>query len=177
MAMEGTGILRITIFAILILLATTSAYGGEFKTRVPMQDKGVSTYYVKAHIDGVGATDFMVDTGSGYTTIDEHTLATLKAQGRARYVKDLLGILADGSQTVVPVYLIPGIVIGGECLVDNVEAAVFPGKTRHILGLSTLRKLSPFVFSMDPPSLLLSNCSPSSSEALLGMVERPRETD
>jgi hypothetical protein len=40
-----------------------------------------------------------------------------------------------------------------------VEAAVFPGKTRQILGLSALKKAAPFIFSMDPPNLVLSNCT------------------
>lgn len=44
------------------------------------------------------------------------------------------------------------------CVPDVVGAAVFVGTTRQILGLSGLRKVAPFVVSVDPPSLVLSNC-------------------
>jgi hypothetical protein len=49
--------------------------------------------------------------------------------------------------------------IGGQCDLKNIEVAVFPGKTRQILGLSALRQASPFIFSINPPELILSNCS------------------
>lgn len=100
----------------------------------------------------------MVDTGSGYMTINETTLALLEKQGRATYVKDLTGIMADGSRKTVPIYRISSINIGCCCVVRDVEAAVFPGTKRQILGLSALKKVAPFAVSMQPPSLLLSNC-------------------
>ncbi len=131
---------------------------GDFSKEIPMWDKGAATYYVNGKIEGLGKTEFMVDTGSGYMTINEHTLAILKKENRATYVKDLVGILADGRKKVVPVYKITSVNIGGECEIRDVEAAVFPGKTRQILGLSALQKTSPFIFSMDPPQLTLSNC-------------------
>lgn len=124
-----------------------------------MQDRGVSTFYVQGHVEGSGTAPFMVDTGSGYTTINEHTLDALKVSGNAQFVKNLTGVMADGSRTILPVYLIASIDIGGHCMVRNFEAAVFPGEARQILGLSTLRKVSPFIFSLDPPRLTLSNCS------------------
>jgi hypothetical protein len=55
--------------------------------------------------------------------------------------------------------------VGKECRVTDIEVAVFPGSTRQILGLSTLRKASPFLFSMDPPRLHLSNCYGQISQA------------
>jgi len=51
------------------------------------------------------------------------------------------------------------LVLGGDCVLRDVEAAVFPEKTRMLLGLSALSKASPFIFSTNPPSLSLSNCS------------------
>jgi predicted aspartyl protease len=100
----------------------------------------------------------MVDTGSGYSTINEQTLSVLKQNGTARYIKDLVGVLANGEKMRVQVYRLSAINIGGQCWLHDVDAAVFPGKTRQILGLSALRKTSPFMFSMEPPELRLSNC-------------------
>ena len=128
-------------------------------TSVSMQSHGAATFYVKGEILGAGSTDMMVDTGSGYSTINEHTLKMLKKSGNARYKKDLVGILANGNKMRVEVYTLSAINIGGHCWLRDVDAAVFPGKTRQILGLSALSKTSPFMFSMSPPELSLSNCS------------------
>lgn len=127
-------------------------------TSVQMKTHGASTYYVKGEILGLGSVDMMVDTGSGYSTINEQTLSVLKEKGTAQYVKDLVGILANGEKMRVKVYRLSAINIGDQCWLHDVEAAVFPGKTRQILGLSALRKTSPFMFSMEPPELRLSNC-------------------
>ena len=130
----------------------------EFGTFVPMREKGSATYYVTTEILGLGVVDLMVDTGSSYTTINEETLAVLMQQQRADYVSDLEGMLADGTRLMLPIYSIHSINIGGQCSLQDIEVAVFPGNTRQLLGLSTLRQASPFIFSMDPPQLVLSNC-------------------
>jgi hypothetical protein len=59
----------------------------------------------------------------------------------------------------VPVYAIEALSIGNGCWLNNVEAAVFPGKTRAILGLNALQRAAPFIFSFEPPRLVLSNCT------------------
>lgn len=136
-----------------------AAVAAEFDSHIPMRDKGAATYYVDGEILGVGPVDFMVDTGSGYMTINEETLALLQDTGAATYVRELSGMLADGSTTTVSIYRIAEVRIGAACTLHNVEAAVFPGKTRHILGLSALRQAAPFIFSMNPPTLVLSHCT------------------
>ena len=146
----------------LVLLAAWvdgAAVAAEFDSQIPMRDKGASTYYVDGDIHGVGPVDLMVDTGSGYMTINEVTLALLKQNGGATYLRELSGVLADGSTTTVPVYRIALVTIGVACTLRDVEAAVFPGNTRQILGLSALRQAAPFIFSMNPPQLVLSHCT------------------
>ncbi len=151
------------------LCASITAGAGEFDATIPMHDRGAATYYVPGQIQGLGDVEFMVDTGSGYLAINEVTLKALQTNGQARYVKKLTGILANGTEVVVPVYAIGRLELGGKCAIENVEAAVFPGKTRFILGLSALAKASPFIFSVDPPQLVLSHCmadaeTPANSE-------------
>lgn len=145
------------------LLAGTSsvvfAGQGEFTTVVDMQGKS-TTFFVQSQVAGIGAVDFMVDTGSGYTTINEDILARMQSSGAApRYLRQLRGRLANGSEINVPVYLIEAVSIGDKCWLTDVEAAVFPGKTRPILGLNALQRTAPFIFSFEPPRLQLSNCS------------------
>jgi len=143
------------------LLFTFDATAGDFGTRIPMTTGSATTFYVKATAGGLEEMDFMVDTGSGYTTINETTLAELQRIDQAEYLFDLTGVLANGDEMVVPVYRLSQFNIGGGCPLRDVEAAVFPGKTRQILGLSALRQAGPFIFSFDPPNLALSNCRPA----------------
>lgn len=160
--LKTIGMVGIAIWALLLAPIASAV---EFGTAVPMRNKGAATYYVSGQIYGVGDIDLLVDTGSGYSTIGEDTLNVLVRHKQAVYVKKLTGIMADGSQMTVPVYRIGGVVIGSECWLNEVEAAVFPGSTRFILGLSALSQAAPFIFSLDPPELVLSNCESAPSAA------------
>ncbi len=153
--------MRPTLIPVLTLIAYLTlgaAWGQDFDTRVAMHEKSAATFYVPGAIGGFGPVEWMVDTGSGYMTINQRTLDALQRNGSARYIKQLRGVLADGAEMVVPVYEIARMSIGGSCWLRAVEAAVFPGESRQILGLSALRKAAPFIFSVDPPALQLSGC-------------------
>lgn len=153
----------------LLLLGTApSAYAGQFGTTIEMQAKNGTTYYVSGLITGLGAIDWMVDTGSGYMTINEEILASLKVNGQARFVRQLRGRLADGSELEVPVYSIDAISIGDACWLRDVEVAVFPGNTRPILGLNVLQRTAPFIFSFEPPQLMLSHCDQAIDAVAIG---------
>jgi predicted aspartyl protease len=168
--------MRLTSFLALftiLLLVLSPLRAVDFGTRIVMKEKAAATYYVPTRIEGAGEVELMVDTGSGYVTINEATLRELKRKGTARYVKQLQGILANGSELAVPVYTIAALNIGGNCRLRDVEVAVFPGDTRQILGLSALRKAAPFVFSVDPPSLVLSHCETSVSLDSQSRAYRP----
>lgn len=152
------------------LLVSSTLPADDFGTSIPMRAGNATTYYVQAMVGDLEAMDFMVDTGSGYTTINEETLEELQRNEQAEYLRELRGILANGAELVVPVYRLTQINIGGGCRLDNIEAAVFPGNTRQILGLSALKQAGPFIFSFDPPHLILSNCP--GSELLASAPEK-----
>lgn len=160
-------------FLLLGCILAGAAGGQEFGTTVPMTGKGLATYYVSAEVAELAATDFLVDTGSGYLTLNEQTLALLLETGGARYLRDLTGILADGNRLVVPVYSVRELRIGGRCTLRDVEAAVFPGRTRQILGLSALNRAAPFIFSVEPPQLVLSHCAGPAGAAPAADSPRP----
>ena len=157
----------------LALGASTPVLADRFGTTIPMRDKGAATYYVDSYADGPGSMEMMVDTGSGYLTINEVALHAMSAHGNAHYLKQLKGILANGQEMVVPVYMLDAVRIGKDCWIHDVPAAVFPGRTRSILGLSALSKASPFIFETDPPRLVLSNCG---KEAIKS-TEAPKTPD
>lgn len=149
------------LIALLALAATSLKAQSNLQTLVELTDRGSSTFYVDVRMIGAGLKQFLVDTGSSYTAINEKTLAELVESNQAAYVKDLEGILADGSKHIVPVYDIKSLSVGDSCTLNEVRAAVFPGGARNILGLSALRAAAPFTFSFDPPTLALSNCAPN----------------
>ncbi|QFY41622.1 hypothetical protein F6R98_02435 [Candidatus Methylospira mobilis] len=146
------------ILMIACVLPFGLGFAGEADKHIAMRQSDAGTFYVPVHLKGGSSTDFLIDTGSSHTVINENTLAVLKENGAAKYAYDIKGVMADGSIKMVSVYLIQSIDIGHHCILNNVEAAVFPGESRQILGLSTLSKTSSFMFTMSPPSLLLSNC-------------------
>jgi predicted aspartyl protease len=151
--------LKVVVLIALLIAATGETQAVQFDQQIPMRATKAATFYVSGYLDGYGAVDMMVDTGSSYTTINEAALGVLRKNGAASYVKELTGIMADGTRKVVPIYRIWSMSIGEGCLLHNVEAAVFPGHTRYILGLSALKLAAPFAFSLEPPTLMLSNCA------------------
>lgn len=126
---------------------------------MPLVESAAKTLYVDAAIDTLNSTKFMLDTGSGYTTINQQTYEALKNSQRIQFVKKIVGLLADGSKRSVKIWRVQSITLNGNCKLQNIEVAVLPGTSRQILGLTTLRKAAPFTISVDPPSLSLSNCS------------------
>lgn len=151
-----------------------SGHGADSVTTIPMVQKDTATYYVQGSIGGYGEVELMVDTGAGYTTINEETLAVLLNAGEAVYVKSLTGVMADGTRKELPVYRLRHLVLGKRCILRDVEAAVLPRRTRLILGLSALEKAAPFVFSTRPPRLSLTNCDAwPSGERQAGVESAP----
>jgi len=164
-AAAGTPISRAVLVTLLAGLGSASAAD----TLVPLEPREeLATFYIDVGVAGAGPESYLVDTGAGYMTITDATLARSRAAGTATYVRELQGRLADGRVLEVPVYRISEIVVGERCRLRNVEVAVLPGASRGLLGLSALRKASPFEFSVDPPSLRLSNCE---LEMLGGVLE------
>jgi predicted aspartyl protease len=127
-------------------------------TLIPLRAHNqLATFYISVGV-GDRAEDYLVDTGAGYMTITMETLKRSQEAGTATYLRELDGRLADGSILRVPVYRLSEITIGNACQLRDVEVAVLPGASRGLLGLSALRRTSPFEFSVDPPTLRLSNC-------------------
>ncbi|MGH8601532.1 MAG: retroviral-like aspartic protease family protein [Gammaproteobacteria bacterium] len=153
----------ILAFVLLTPWAVGPSWAQDFSTRIPARTKGTATYYVLGHIQGYGQAEFLVDTGSTYLSLNARIVRDLEKSSQAIFVKDIAGILADGSGVRVRIYRIPALTLGDKCTISDIEAAVLPGETRNILGLNALKQAAPFGLSLDPPQLLLSNCA--SSEA------------
>ncbi len=131
-------------------------------TAIPMTEKGTATWFVTAAI-GNESIELLVDTGAGYTTLNQTLLRRLKASGEATRIGEIEGILANGAICVLPVYRIARLNLGG-CELENIEVAETPSDARNLLGLSALKKAAPFTFSLDPAELRLSNCNKTVAE-------------
>ena len=163
------------LVALLVILASPWAMpwarADAEQQQIPMQTYGARTYYIESEIPGAGHFSMLVDTGSAYSVINEKTLASLTSAGRAHFVKKLVGTMADGSERVIELYRISAINLGGNCLIEDVHAAILPGKARQIIGISTLMRTAPFAMSFDPPMLSLNQCVTQVQQASLELAE------
>lgn len=166
-----TALLLIAVLLPATVLAATPAGF----TPVAMQKHDAGTYYIDGAITGYGDLRLLVDTGSSYLVISQTILEALKNAGTAHYARDLEGVMADGSSRVIPVYRLSGLRLGEKCWIRDVEAAVFPGNTRPILGMNILTRLAPFTFSADPPELGLQQCQASSEVIEMEHVDPPAD--
>jgi clan AA aspartic protease (TIGR02281 family) len=126
---------------------------------VAMERRDSGTFYISGAIQGYGDVALLVDTGSSFLVINEAMLVDLEKAGSASYSHELHGSMADGSDKAVAVYRLAGLRLGAECWIRDVEAVVFPGTSRPILGMNILTRLAPFTFSTDPPQLDLNQCT------------------
>jgi len=138
------------LFLLVIFMGSMGAGAEEPFMTVPLHAKPTGTYYLEVSFNGAVHNDLMLDTGSEFLVINETTLRSLHHDRRVTYRHDISGVLADGSTVKVPVYHLSSLKIGCCCVVRDMDAAVFPGNTREILGLTVLRKVAPFSVSLDP---------------------------
>ena len=147
-----------TLRILLLALGCRPALAAAQSVTVSLEKQTAGTFYLDGAIEGYGELAMLVDTGSSYMVISEKILARLKAAGQAKFSRELEGMMADGSRRVVPMYRIASLRLGQGCWLEDIEAAVFPGDSRPILGMNVLARLAPFTFSAEPPQLALNRC-------------------
>ena len=150
--------IRKYLFLLIVSICSIQSVYANNKFAVPMQNIGFGTYYVSVQLAGMADSKFMVDTGSGYVAINQASLDTLKQNNQVKYLRDIKGVMANGKSYIVPIWQVSSLTLNKECTLKDVEVAVFPGKTRQILGLSALKKAAPLEISFDPPQLVLGSC-------------------
>ena len=147
-------------FTLLPMLAQagTSALPLPAVMAVTLQRHDAGTFYIEGAIEGYGELNLLVDTGASYLVINQTILDGLRESGDAQFSRQLHGVMADGSGRTIPIYRLSGLRLGKDCWVRDVEAAVFPGGARAILGMNVLARLAPFTFTAEPPQLALNRC-------------------
>jgi predicted aspartyl protease len=147
------------LLATLVLAAAVPAAEADwFDLTVPMQQQKSGNFYVQGVLSDEVATEFLVDTGSGYVSLSKTTFSRLKDRPGTEYVREIVGAMANGELVRVPIYRIATLSLSEQCVLADVEVAVFPGTRRDILGLSALRRVEPFALRLSPPVLMVSGC-------------------
>jgi len=137
------------------LLFSSSAFAAQ-PYNIPMQLVSSGAFYVKASLDSLVDTDMLLDTGSGYVSLSSDTFGKIKDEPGTVFMRFITGVMANGKASRVPVYLISELRLSEQCVLHDVEVAVFQNATRDILGLSALRQMQPLTLQMDPPMLTAS---------------------
>jgi len=143
--------------ALFFIFAIVSA-PGMASIEIPLYEKGSDVFYLSGSIDGLGETEFLLDTGAGYSAISDKSLRILEQKTDVRYLRSLNSRLANGWVSKVEIYSIGRVEIGQECVLNNVEVAVVPGLSRNILGLNALRQMGHFSISFSPLALTVGRC-------------------
>jgi len=67
--------------------------------------------------------------------------------------------MANGKVEKIPLYFVRELKLADNCVLKEIEVAVFPKADRDILGLNALSKLQPFTIELTPASLTSDSCS------------------
>lgn len=162
--LSGQLVIGLMFFASL----TTIANASDVQVKLPLTEHGMSTYYASVTVHGTANRAYMVDTGAGYTTINEAMLKELKDKDQIAFNRSITAVMADGSERSVDIYTVRKLTLGESCHFADVEVAVLPGTSRTILGMSLLKRAAPFTFNTEPPSLSLGKCDDIGERVALG---------
>lgn len=150
------------LFHLSSLLATSLLALGSLAVRadpvaIALEAAASGTFYVSASLNAAIETDLLLDTGSGYVSLSKRTFERVTAGTHPQPERTITGILADGKAVSVPIYRLAELKLGSECVLHDVEVAVFRNGARDILGLNALKQMQPFTLQLDPPQLS-ANC-------------------
>ncbi|PCH61495.1 MAG: hypothetical protein COC05_00780 [Gammaproteobacteria bacterium] len=145
--------------ALLGMLLGTQATAQALELSLPMQQASSGNFYIHATLNDRVESDFLLDTGSGYVSLSAKTFNKLKTDSATVFQRNITGIMANGKALSVPVYQIAELRLTPNCVLRDIEVAVFPHADRDILGLNALKRLQPFTMQMDPPMLTGSQCA------------------
>ena len=138
-----------------VVYASSAALGAE--QRLPMTTLASGNLALHAYLSSALETDLLFDTGSGYVSLSKSSFKHIEAQPGTTFERHIRGKLANGAALSVPIYKVRELRLSGECVLRDIEVAVFPHADRDILGINALRQLQPFTVEMEPPALV-ANC-------------------
>lgn len=154
--MKTASLSAITTLLIGIFL-TPAAWAEEFNLAMYQADSG--NFYVQATIDNGIDTNLLLDTGSGYVSLSKATFDRISATSSPRFSRHIFGRMANGKVEKVAMYFLKKLRLADNCVLENIEVAIFPNADRDILGLNALAKLQPFTLQLTPARLTSNTCA------------------
>ena len=116
---------------------------------IPLTRSNTGTMLAPATIGAGTRGLFLVDTGATHSVVNRRVLVALRRDGDAVIVRRIRAATADGRSTVATLYRASRLVLSPTCVLKNVEFAHLGDGQRNILGLSALRRLSPFSLDIE----------------------------
>ncbi len=120
--------------------------------------------YVHATLQNESAkteTEMLLDTGASYVALTKSTFEHLKQNREPRFSRYIFGAMANGKVEKIPLYFLDELKLAENCVLENIEIAVFPKADKNILGLNALSRLQPFTMQFTPAILSINHCASS----------------
>ena len=144
------------LLAVIVLFSSAPARADT--AEIPMHEVRSGAFYIKGNLGGLVDTDLLLDTGSGYVSLSQQTFDLIRDDATTVFQRHITGIMANGRKESVPIYRIGELRLTSECILRNIEVAVFRSTSRDILGLNALMQIQPITLQLDPP-LMTATCS------------------
>ena len=146
-------LLEIGLFSALSPVATAEPVS------LDMHQADSGNFYVRAAFAGAVETELLFDTGSGYVSLSKATFDRISASSSPRFSRHIFGKMANGKVEKVAMYKLDELKLAENCVLRDIEVAVFPRADRDILGLNALARLQPFTMQLTPARLTSANCA------------------
>lgn len=163
MSHSRRNISRLLFVLLLGILASAAATANE--VNLMMAQASAGGFYLHATLsNGIEGeenveTEMLLDTGSSYVALSKSTFNRINENTEIKFSRYIFGAMADGRVEQVPLYLLDELKLADNCVLQNVEAAVFTNATTDIIGLNALQHLQPFTLQMTPAILSSQSCS------------------
>ena len=145
------------ICTLMPMTLVSMAHADEFNLDLFQLDSG--NFYVNA-TEGVNTeTSLLLDTGSSYVSLSKATFERVSKTASPRFSRHIYGRMANGKVEKVEMYVLEELHLADNCVLKDIEVAVFPRADRDILGLNALAKLQPFTMQLFPPRLSSNACA------------------
>ncbi len=147
------------LLLILLLGIQASSLAAANEVNLMMTQPSAGGFYIHATLRNGVETDMLVDTGSSYVALSKATFNEIKENSEITFSRYIYGALADGRVEQVPLYILDELRLSDNCVLRNIEAAVFANANSDIIGLNALQLLQPFTLQMAPAILTSHSCS------------------
>jgi len=133
-----------------VQLAMTQARSGNLYVHATLQAESART-----------ETDLLLDTGASYVALTRATFERLNGETESSFSRYIFGAMANGKVEKIPLYMLAELKLAENCVLNNIEVAVFPNADKDILGLNALSRLQPFTMQFSPAILSINHCATS----------------